>query len=216
MDRVATPKSGVHLQRRRSAAATVTATLSQSVVSSITVRSFEGVNTSGTNGSGAIGATASKSATASAPSASVTTTQNYSWVFGVGNDFDNAIPRTPGAGQSLVHQNLTAAGDTYWVQMQNSPTYNAGASVSINDTAPTGDRWNLAVVEVLPTLIWNAQYLRYSHSSCRGSWRLGCAYGNGKRVRYGGCLRQFHFWKLTERLLCGDTEPCRLRVHAEF
>ena len=130
--------------------ATVTATLSQSVVSSIVVRSFEGVNTSGTNGSGAIGATASKSATASAPSASITTTQDYSWVFGVGNDYDNAIPRTPGAGQSLVHQDLTAAGDTYWVQMQNSPTYTVGASVSINDTAPATDRWNLAVVEVLP------------------------------------------------------------------
>ena len=133
--------------------ATVTATLSQSAVSSITVRSFEGVNTSGTNGSGAIGATASKSATASAPSASVTTTQNYSWVFGVGNDFDNATPRTPGPGQSLVHQKLTAAGDTYWVQMQNSPTYTAGTSVPINDTAPTTDRWNLAVVEIVPSPI---------------------------------------------------------------
>lgn len=130
--------------------ATVSATLSQSVVSSITVRSFEGVNTSGTNGSGAIGATASKSATASAPSASVITTQNSSWIFGVGNDYDNAIPRTPGSGQSLVHQDLTAAGDTYWVQMQNSPTYTAGTSVPINDTAPTTDRWNLAVVEIVP------------------------------------------------------------------
>ena len=132
--------------------ATVTATLSQSAFSSITVRSFEGVNTSGTNGSGAIGATASKGATASAPSASVTTTQNYSWVFGVGNDNDNAIPRTPGSGQSIAHQDLTPAGDTYWVQMQNSPTYTAGTSVPINDTAPTTDRWNLAVVEIVPAL----------------------------------------------------------------
>ena len=69
-----------------------------------------------------------KSATASAPSASVTTTQNYSWVFGVGNDYDNAFPRTP-ARFSLVHQDLTTAGDTYWVQMQNGPTYTAGTSV---------------------------------------------------------------------------------------
>jgi len=130
--------------------ATVSATLSQSVVSSITVRSFEGVNTTGTNGSGAIGATAAKSASTGAPSASVTTTQNYSWVFGVGNDFDAATPRSPGTGQSLVHQDLTAAGDTYWVQMQNSPTYTAGTVVPINDTAPTNDRWNLAVVEILP------------------------------------------------------------------
>jgi Bacterial Ig domain len=132
-------------------AATVTATLSQSVVSSITIRSFEGVNASGTNGSGAIGATASMNARTGAPSASVTTTQNASWVYGVGNDFDNATPRTPGTGQSLVHQYLTATGDTYWVQKQNGPTYSAGTVVRINDTAPTTDRWNLAVVEILPS-----------------------------------------------------------------
>ena len=130
--------------------ATVTATLSQSVISSITVRSFQGVNTTGTNGSGAIGATASKGALASAPSASLTTTQNASWVFAVGNDFDNAIPHTPGTGQSVVHQDLTSTGDTFWVQMQNGPTYTSGTPVTINDTAPTTDRWNLALVEVLP------------------------------------------------------------------
>jgi len=130
--------------------ATVSANLSQTVISSITLRSFEGVNTTGTNGSGAIGATASKSAAASAPSASLTTTQNSSWVFGVGNDFDSATARTPGANQSIVHQDLTSSGDTYWVQMQNAPTPVAGTTVTINDTAPTTDRWNLALVEIIP------------------------------------------------------------------
>ena len=45
----------------------------------------------------------------------VTTRKNF-WVFGVGNDYDNAIAiaRTPGSGQSLVHQDLTSTGDTYW------------------------------------------------------------------------------------------------------
>jgi hypothetical protein len=52
---------------------------------------------------------------------SLVTTRNNSWVFGVGNDFDNAIARTPGSGQSLVHQFLAPIGDTYWVQMQNAP-----------------------------------------------------------------------------------------------
>jgi hypothetical protein len=132
-------------------AATVTATLSQSVVSSITVRSFEGVNTSGTNGSGAIGATASANGKTGAPSVSVTTTQNESWVYGVGNDFDSATPHTPGSGQSLVHQDLTAAGDTYWVQMRSGPTYSAGTVAAINDTSPTTDQWNLAAVEILPS-----------------------------------------------------------------
>ena len=129
--------------------ATVTATLSQNAVSSITVLSFTGVNTSGTNGSGAIGATKSASAPSGAPAATLVTTQNNSWVFGVGNDYDNAIARTPGTGQSLVHQYLTPAGDTYWVQMQNIPTLLSGTSVSINDTAPTGDRYNLAICEIL-------------------------------------------------------------------
>jgi hypothetical protein len=127
----------------------VTATLSQSVVSSITVLSFTGVNTSGTNGSGAIGATKSASVASGAPTATLVTTHNNSLVFGVGNDFDNAIARTPGPGQSLVHQLLTSTGDTYWVQMENAPVSLSGTSVTINDTAPTGDRYNLAICEIL-------------------------------------------------------------------
>ena len=132
--------------------ASVTATLSQSVVSSLTLVSFSGVSLGGTNGSAAIGATASANAKSGAPKATLVTTQNGSWVFGTGNDYDNAIARTPGAAQSLVHQYLTPTGDTYWVQMQNAPTPANGTSVTINDTAPTGDRYNLSICEVLPAV----------------------------------------------------------------
>ncbi len=128
---------------------TVTATLSHSVASSMTVLSFTGVDSSGTNGSGAIGATGTGSAHPGAPTASLVTTRNNSWVFGAGNDFDNAIARTPASGQSLVHQNLSSTGDTYWVQMQNTSTQVKGTTVKINDTAPTGDRYNLSICEVL-------------------------------------------------------------------
>jgi Domain of unknown function (DUF4082)/Bacterial Ig-like domain (group 2)/Bacterial Ig domain len=127
---------------------TAIATLSQSVVASMTVMSFTGADTTGTNGTGAIGATASANASTGGPTATLVTTRNNSWVFGVGNDFDNPIVRTPGAGQSLVHQDLTSTGDTYWVQMQNAPTPLSGTSVTINDTAPTTDRYNLSIVEV--------------------------------------------------------------------
>jgi len=127
---------------------TVTATLSHSVASSMTVLSFTGMDTSGTNGSGAIGATGTGNATTGAPTASLVTTRNNSWVFGVGNDFDNATGRTPASGQSLVHQNLSPAGDTYWVQRQNTSTPVSGTTVRINDTAPTGDRYNLSICEV--------------------------------------------------------------------
>lgn len=132
--------------------ATVSASLSQSVVSSITVMSFTGVDTSGTNGSGAIGATNSKSAASGAPTVSLVTTRNNSWVFGVGNDFDNPIARTLGTGQSLLHQYLTPTGDTYWVQMQSVSTPVSGTTANINATAPTTDRYNLTICEVLPAI----------------------------------------------------------------
>jgi hypothetical protein len=128
----------------------ITATLSQKVFASITVIAFAGTDSSGTNGSAAVGATASTNASRGAPTASLGSTRNGSWVFGVGNDFDNPLPRTPGDGQSLVHQAQPSVGDTYWVQMQNASTPLSGTTVTINDTAPTGDRYNLALVEVLP------------------------------------------------------------------
>ena len=129
---------------------TVTATLSQSVAASISVVTFTGVDASGTGGSGAIGAVAAASSSSGAPSASLVTTRANSWVFGVGNDWDNAIARTPGTGQTLVHQYLASIGDTYWVQRQNSPTPTSGTQVVISDTAPTTDRYNLAICEILP------------------------------------------------------------------
>jgi len=130
--------------------ASVTANLSQSVVSSIVVMSFNGVDTSGTNGSGAIGAIGTGNGASGAPMTSLTTTRNNSWVLGVGNDYDNAIGRTVGANQTLVHQYLAPVGDTYWVQRQNVVTPTSGTVVTINDTAPTTDQYNLSIVEVLP------------------------------------------------------------------
>ena len=127
---------------------TVSAQLSQSVVSSMTVVSFSNVDGTGTNGSGAIGATAATSSGSGAPRATVVTTRANSWVFGVGNDYDNAIARTLGANQTMVHQDLAPVGDTYWVQRTTSTVPTAGTSVRINDTAPTSDRFNLAVCEV--------------------------------------------------------------------
>ena len=113
---------------------TVTAALSQSVSSSMTVMSFSGVDTTGTNGSGAIGATGTGNASAGAPTATLKTTRNNSLVVGVGTDWDNAILRTPGPNQTVVHQFLAPVGDTYWVQRRNSVTPFSGTSVTINDT----------------------------------------------------------------------------------
>jgi hypothetical protein len=126
----------------------VVASLSQAVDSMMTVVSFSNVDTSGTNGSGAIGATASANSIAAAPSATLTTTRNNSWVFGVGNDYDTATNRTVGANQVLVHQYFPPVGDTYWVQRALNPTPVSGTAVTINDTQPNGDRYNLFIVEI--------------------------------------------------------------------
>src|SRR3984893_17877416 len=110
---------------------TVTATLSQKVASFISVMSFSGVNTSGTNAAGSIGAIAGGSANPGAPTATLVTQGNGSFVVGVGNDWDNAIARTPGTGQKLVGQYLAPVGDTYWVQMQSGPIPLSGTAVTI-------------------------------------------------------------------------------------
>ena len=124
---------------------TVTANLSQSVAASITVVTFAGVDTSTP-----VGASAGVSAPSGAPSASLVTTRAGSWVFGVGTDWDNPVSRTVASGQTMVHQFMPTVGDTYWVQRQNAPTPTSGTQVFINDTAPTADRYNLSVVEILP------------------------------------------------------------------
>ena len=61
-----------------------------------------------------------------------------------------AAARTVGPAQTLVDQYFPPAGDTYWVQRQTSPTPASGTTVTINDTAPTTDRWNLTLIEILP------------------------------------------------------------------
>ena len=128
----------------------VSANLSQSVASSITVMSFTGVNISGPNGSGAIGAVGSGHASSGGPSASLITTQNNSLTVGVGNDFDNAMSRTPLAGQNLINQSLSSSGDTYWVQQVNALTALKGTQITLADGAPTSDQYNLSICEIVP------------------------------------------------------------------
>ena len=129
---------------------TVQATLSQNVSASLVVMSFTGVDPSGINGAGAIGATADSSAAVGAPAGSLVTTRANSIVLGVGNDFSTATARVPGAGQSIVHQYLSPVNDTYWVQMLNQPASASGLTATLDDVAPTADSYNLALVEVLP------------------------------------------------------------------
>ena len=127
---------------------TVTATLNQSVAAAITVVTFSGVDTTGTSGSGAIGATASGSANPGAPTATLVTTRANSLVVGVGNDWDNGVARTLGPNQTAVSQYIATVGDTFWVQRTTATVPASGTSVTINDTSPSIDRYNLTICEI--------------------------------------------------------------------
>src|SRR6185436_11858054 len=80
-----------------------------------------------------------------------TPTRNNSWVFGVAADTNSGTARTLGTSQTMVHEFAsTGLTDTYWVQRRTSTTPTSGTSVTINVTAPTAERYNLTIVEVLP------------------------------------------------------------------
>jgi beta-lactam-binding protein with PASTA domain len=123
---------------------TVTSTLSSSSFrQSLTVVTFKGASRVGTSvaAGGASGA----------PSLSFTSSTAHSLVYAVGNDWDRSTSRTLGTGQTMIHEVVdTNVGDTFWAQARSTEVASAGVLVQMNCTAPTGDRWNLAAVEIIP------------------------------------------------------------------
>lgn len=110
---------------------------------SLTVVALKGVS--------GVGASAGASALNGAPTVQLTTSAPGAWVFAVGNDWDSAVARTLGPGQTMVHEWVdTGVGDTFWVQRLTNAVPSAGTVVTLNDTAPTTNRWNLVAVEVVP------------------------------------------------------------------
>ncbi|MGV1007644.1 MAG: fibronectin type III domain-containing protein [Dermatophilaceae bacterium] len=90
----------------------------------------------------------------SAPTATLTPTKAGSWVWGVGNDWDKAVARSVGAGQTMADEYLAPVDNTYWVQRQGAPsTDGTRAAVTLNDPFPTADRWNLALIEIPPATV---------------------------------------------------------------
>jgi hypothetical protein len=135
-------------RRRRSRTSPSQRRSRMSLAASITTMTFKGVDTTGTSGSAAIGATGSGQCAVGRADGDLTTTRANSVVAGVGTDWDNAVVRTVASGQTMVHQYLPAVGDTYWVQRTTSPVPASGTTVTINDSAPTADRFNLTICEI--------------------------------------------------------------------
>jgi hypothetical protein len=95
-----------------------------------------------------IGADGTFHSASGAPTGSITTTQDNSWVWGVGFDPKAAKNRTVGSGQVLFSQTKISS-TTSWVQSTINPTPTAGTSVTINDSAPAAHPYNLVLVEIL-------------------------------------------------------------------
>jgi Big-like domain-containing protein len=101
-------------------------------------------------GADGAGATAHASGASGAPHVTLTTLAATSLVFAAGDDWDRAAARKLPVGWVMLDQWLaTGTGDTYWSQYTNHPTGTAGSHVSVADTAPTNDSWNLAAVELV-------------------------------------------------------------------
>jgi hypothetical protein len=99
-------------------------------------------------GASGVGASNAAGAASGGPSIGLVSQAAGSAVYAVGNDYDQGVPRTLPAGQTKVHEFIAPTGDTFWVQSLDAATSGAGVTATINDTAPTGDQWNYAIVEI--------------------------------------------------------------------
>src|SRR5262249_29040176 len=104
-------------------------------------------------GATGIGASQTADAPSGAPTGTLATTQPESWVWAAGDDWLKSINRTAGPGQTGVHTATDKVGDTYGVQSTPAATPAAGSAVTINDTAPSTDPYNLVLVEVLGMMV---------------------------------------------------------------
>lgn len=116
---------------------------------SVVVTAYTGTDTTGTNGSGAVGASNSATAGGTAPSVNVTTTRANSLVVaGVGQD--SGITWSAGSGQTINDQTLSAGGFSTLAQFrQNSVTANSGTAVTMNATSSSSASEAIIGVEIL-------------------------------------------------------------------
>jgi hypothetical protein len=124
--------------------------VSATVTSSATFANYsQGLAVVALKGAEGIGASATAAAGSGAPTVSLFATQAGSTAFATGTDWDKATARVPAPEQALLTQILdTSNGDTYWSQYLESPSTSTGQVMTLSDTSPTSDRWDLAAVEV--------------------------------------------------------------------
>jgi hypothetical protein len=100
-----------------------------------------------------VGASGSFTSSKGAPTGTITTTKPCGWVWAAGNDpAAGALRKVPSGQnawvQALILGNVYGAPSTFWTQSTNLPTTTAGTPVTINDTAPANDPYNLVLAEI--------------------------------------------------------------------
>jgi hypothetical protein len=140
---VPTPQQGI----------TVTMNMSTSVADiNYLIVGMVGADITGTNGSGAIGAFSTGSSSSAAPTISITTTRNNSWVWGGFNDPAYSSGLATPAGLTLLRTVSDATTVTRsWFLRSLSITPASGTTVALNMTGPP-DSCNTLAVEILPAV----------------------------------------------------------------
>ena len=148
----------------------------------------------------AAGAHGTGAKSSGAPAVTLKTTGTDSVLWAVGEDPSHPTSRKPDSGQTLALQVDDAKGRaTYWAQ-HTGVIAATGTSVKTGDTAPTGDKWDLAAVEVLaaiPSATTSYAYDKTGDLVHSGSTTLGynqadelTSYGTTASYAYnGGGLR---------------------------
>jgi hypothetical protein len=99
------------------------------------------------NASG-VGPESFTTATTGAPKATLKTAASNTWVFAIGVDWSKYAPPTAASGQLVISQLNAPGGKTAWLQATNAPTPRAGTTVTISDTHPTTDPYDLMLVGI--------------------------------------------------------------------
>ncbi|HXI30109.1 MAG TPA: PASTA domain-containing protein, partial [Vicinamibacterales bacterium] len=128
------------------ASMTVVGVLSQSQVAQMTVVGFTGAQNTLAGAATAI--TNKATGLAGEPSLTLTTTKPNSWIFGVGNDWDNRKVLTAQSGSTIIAQSPAAITDSFWTVRTTTPQPTAGVTATVGVSGVGTDRYNFAAIEI--------------------------------------------------------------------
>src|SRR6185436_7806787 len=97
-----------------------------------------------------IGATSTAGGSDGAANVVLSPTSSGSLLFAVGNDASLTTPRSVPENQVVVHQAVSAIGDSHWLQgLAAGPVATAGVPIELNEEPAAAGPWNFAAVEIV-------------------------------------------------------------------